>query len=89
LGYFIIDVTHPDTKQNVDNQDIHANHLEGFNSALRRRMACYRCKTNTYAKKKPALQTRLDAYWVLQGVLFWVAHLYYHHRAGSIKKKSN
>jgi hypothetical protein len=56
---------HPHTEQNVENKDIHANHLEAFNSALRRRMACYRRKTNTYAKDQPALQTRLDAYWVL------------------------
>lgn len=27
-------------------------------------MACYRRKTNTYAKAQPALQTQLDAYWV-------------------------
>jgi hypothetical protein len=60
---------HPDTQQNVDHQDIHANHLEGFNSALRRRMACYRRKTNTYAKKQPALRTRLDAYWVLHNFI--------------------
>ncbi len=56
---------HPDTKQNINNEDIHANHLEAFNSALRRRMACYRRRTNTYAKEQPALQSRLDAYWVL------------------------
>ena len=60
---------HPDTKQNVENQDIHANHLEAFNSALRRRMACFRRQTNTYAKEKPALQSRLDAYWVLHNFI--------------------
>ena len=60
---------HPDTKQNIDNRDIHANHLEAFNSALRRRMACFRRKTNTYAKEKAALQTRLDAYWVLHNFI--------------------
>jgi len=56
---------HPDTEQNLVDKHIHANHLEAFNSALRRRLACYRRKTNTYAKIKPALQRRLDAYWVL------------------------
>ena len=60
---------HPETKQNVDPQAIHANHLEAFNSALRRRMACYRRKTNTYAKQQPALQTRLDAHWVLHNFI--------------------
>jgi hypothetical protein len=60
---------HPDTPQNIPTADIHANHLEGFNSALRRRLACYRRKTNTYAKEKPALQKRLDAYWVLHNFI--------------------
>jgi hypothetical protein len=39
--------------------------LEAFNSALRRILACYRRRTNTYAKHPRALQRRLDAYWVL------------------------
>jgi transposase-like protein len=56
---------HPDTKQNLDNEDVHANHLEGFNSSARRKISCYRRKTNTYAKDKKPLQKRLDAYWVL------------------------
>jgi hypothetical protein len=56
---------HPQTTQNLEDQDIHANHLEAFNSALRRRLACYRRKTNTYAKDQLALQQRLDAYWVI------------------------
>jgi len=56
---------HPETEQNLENHDIHANHTEAFNSSLRRRMSCYRRKTNTYAKKQPALQVRLDAYWVI------------------------
>ena len=60
---------HPDTNQNIDNADVHANHLEAFNSALRRRMACYRRQTNTYAKEQPALQSRLDAYWVLHNFI--------------------
>jgi transposase-like protein len=56
---------HPETKQNIEESEIHANHLEAFNAALRRRMACYRRRTNTYAKKQPALQLRLDVYWIL------------------------
>lgn len=42
---------HPDTEQNLENQNIHANHTEAFNSSLRRRMSCYRRKTNTYVKE--------------------------------------
>ena len=32
-------------------------------------MACYRRQTNTYAKEQPALQGRLDAYWVLHNFI--------------------
>jgi hypothetical protein len=60
---------HPDTVQNVETKQIHANHLEAFNSALRRRLACYRRRTNTYAKDQPALQSRLDVYWVVHNFL--------------------
>jgi len=56
---------HPQTKQDVPDTDIHANHVEAFNSALRRQLACFRRKTNTYAKSKTALQCRLDVHWLL------------------------
>ena len=45
---------HPKTTTTIAEQEIHANHVEAFNAALRRRMACYRRKTNTYAKKRTA-----------------------------------
>jgi len=57
------------TEQNIDNEEIHANHLEVFRSALRRRMACYRRQTNTYAKEQPALQNRRDADWVIHNFM--------------------
>jgi hypothetical protein len=38
---------HPNTTAPIADHDIHANHVEAFNAALRRRMACYRRKTNT------------------------------------------
>jgi len=60
---------HPDTKSNIENKQIHANHVEAFNSALRRRVAAYRRKTNTYAKDKTFLQNRLDGYWVLHNFI--------------------
>ena len=56
---------HPDTSQTLLDQEIHANPLEAFNSAIRRRLSCYRRRTNTYAKQEEALQRRLDGYWVL------------------------
>lgn len=56
---------HPDTTQDLADADIHANHLEGFNAGMRRKLACYRRRTNTYAKQDKTLQTRLDVHWVL------------------------
>ncbi len=55
---------HPKTVQNVDNQDIHANHVEAFNASLRRKCSAYRRKTNTYAKTIDRLQERLDVLWI-------------------------
>lgn len=55
---------HPDTKQNIEDKAIHANHVEAFNASLRRICSAYRRKTNTYAKKKERLQERLDLIWV-------------------------
>ena len=36
---------------------------------MRRRLACYRRRTNTYAKSQPALQRRLDVYWVFHNFI--------------------
>ena len=55
---------HPKTPQDFADAQIHANHLEAFAASIRRRLACYRRQTNTYAKAQPALQRRLDVYWV-------------------------
>jgi hypothetical protein len=49
---------HPHTAQHIDTKDIHANHLEAFNTSLRRRCAAYRRRTNMYAKKTGRLQER-------------------------------
>jgi hypothetical protein len=56
---------HPDTAQPLDTKEIHANHLEAFNTSLRRRCAAYRRRTNMYAKKTGRLQARLDVYWIV------------------------
>jgi len=60
---------HPETPQNVSNAEIHANHVEALNAALRRRNSAYRRKTNTYAKKKPGLQRTLDLFWVVHNFI--------------------
>jgi hypothetical protein len=56
---------HPDTEQLLATKDIHANHLEAFNTSLRRRCAAYRRRTNMYAKNTGRLQERLDVYWIV------------------------
>jgi transposase-like protein len=60
---------HPETRQDVVNSDIHANHVEGQNAAIRRRISTFRRKANTYAKNIPGLQRVLDCYWVFHNFL--------------------
>ena len=57
---------HPETAQDIKNSDIHANHVEAFNAALRRICAAFRRKTNTYAKKRKRLQERLNVIWIMR-----------------------
>jgi hypothetical protein len=56
---------HPNTKNKISNAEIHANHAEAQNAAIRRKNSAYRRKTNTYAKIKDGLQRTLDIYWVI------------------------
>jgi len=56
---------HPNTENKISNHEIHANHAEGQNAAIRRKNSAYRRKTNTYAKIKEGLQRTLDIYWVV------------------------
>ena len=56
---------HPNTCQNIEEADIHANHKEAQNASYRRKNSAYRRKTNTYAKCKKGLQRTLDLYWVI------------------------
>lgn len=56
---------HPDTEQLLDDSDIHANHVEAQNAALRRRNSAFRRRTNTYAKCKKGLQRTLDVHQII------------------------
>lgn len=56
---------HPDTRQNLEEADIHANHVEAQNAALRRRNSAFRRRTNTYAKCQEGLQRTLDAHQII------------------------
>lgn len=56
---------HPETTQDMTTSQIHANHLEAQNAALRRRNSAYRRRTNTYAKRTDTLQRTLDVHWIM------------------------
>jgi transposase-like protein len=60
---------HPETARIIAETDIHANHAEAFWSALRRKCATFRRKTNTYAKATKGLQRLLRVYWVVHNFL--------------------
>ena len=60
---------HPETARIIAETDIHANHAEAFWSALRRKCATFRRKTNTYAKVTKELQRLLRVYWVVHNFL--------------------
>ena len=56
---------HSQTEQMLDSADIHANHVEAQNAALRRRNSAFRRRTNTYAKSKAGLQRTLDVHQII------------------------
>jgi hypothetical protein len=60
---------HPETDQNINNNDIHANHCEATFSSIRRKNSTFRRKSNTYAKKTDCLQRTLDVYWIVHNFL--------------------
>jgi len=60
---------HPETDRTIAETDIHANHTEAFWSALRRKCATFRRKTNMYAKATTGLQRLLRVYWVVHNFL--------------------
>ncbi len=60
---------HPETAQGLDEPSIHANHLEAFFSALRRKCSAYRRRTNTYANTPKGLRRIAHVYWVIHNFL--------------------
>src|SRR5260370_34988272 len=60
---------HPATARPIAETDIHANHAEAFWSALRRKCATFRRKTNTYAKATTGLQRLLRVNWGMHNFL--------------------
>src|SRR5215831_493795 len=60
---------HPETARTIAETHIHANHAEAFFSALRRKCATFRRKTNMYAKVTTGLLRLLRVYWVVHNFL--------------------
>ena len=60
---------HPETSSTIEETDIHANHAEAFWSALRRKCATFRRKTNMYAKNTLGAQRLLHVYWVVHNFI--------------------
>lgn len=56
---------HPETTFTPKKSDVHANHVEAFNSCLRRCLSAFRRRTNTYAKSIQGLQRVLDIYYII------------------------
>ena len=60
---------HPETEQEIQDKEIHANHVEANNSAMRRKCSPFRRKTNTYSKSTDGLQRVLNVYWVVHNFM--------------------
>jgi hypothetical protein len=56
---------HPETDQELNESEIHADHVEADNAAVRRRSSAFRRRTNTYAETVSGLQRTLDVYRVI------------------------
>lgn len=56
---------HPETSIPIEDQDVHANHVEAFNSSLRRYLSAFTRRSNTYAKSQESLQRVLDIFWLV------------------------
>ena len=56
---------HRQTHQQLNQSEIHANHVEANNAAMRRRNSAFRRCTNTYSKTVAGLQRTLDVHWVI------------------------
>ena len=46
---------HPETSISIEEREVHSNHVEAFNSSLRRYLSAFRRRTNTYVKSKKSL----------------------------------
>ena len=60
---------HPETTELPVEKDVHANHVEAFNSSIRRSLAAFRRRTNTYAKSVSGLQRVLNIFWMFHNFI--------------------
>jgi transposase-like protein/IS1 family transposase len=60
---------HPETTELTEEKDVHANHVEAFNSSIRRSLSAFRRRTNTYAKSVSGLQRVLNIFWMFHNFI--------------------
>ena len=60
---------HPETTELPEEKDVHANHVEAFNSSIRRSLSAFRRRTNTYAKSVSGLQRVLNIFWMFHNFI--------------------
>jgi len=60
---------HPETTELPEEKDVHANHVEAFNSSIRRSLSAFRRRTNNYAKSVSGLQRVLDIFWMFHNFI--------------------
>jgi transposase-like protein/IS1 family transposase len=60
---------HPETTELSEEKDVHANHVEAFNSSIRRSLSAFRRRTNTYAKSVSGLQRVLNIFWMFHNFI--------------------
>jgi len=60
---------HPETAELPEEKDVHANHVEAFNSSIRRSLSAFRRRTNTYAKSVSGLQRVLNIFWMFHNFI--------------------
>ena len=60
---------HPETAHEVKGKEIHANHLEAFDSSIRRRNSTFRHKMNNYANSASILHRTLDVFWLVHNFI--------------------
>jgi hypothetical protein len=60
---------HPETTELPVEEDVHANHVEVFNSSIRRSLSAFHRRTNIYVKSVSGLQRVLNIFWMFHNFI--------------------